>query len=208
VGRADQPSAPSQPAPSATSNPYFPTAAAYAIPDTAMLQDGDLPRRLKVTSELRDEPAIPAVMDAQACGAASAAEPLPVAGRSREYKQQDRDTLQQITGTYTVTGWAKGTGAARFAGVVADRGTCRWLRGTPRPVSTSGTVGDDLWVATSVDYEPGSERTVPVGLAVVRVGDQLVGLRVTDPAGARAVADLAERLATTAAARVRAAGLP
>ncbi len=37
---------------------------------------------------------------------------------------------------------------------------------------------------------------------------QLVGLRVTDPVGARAVADLAERLATTAAARVRAAGLP
>lgn len=184
----------------------FPTGVAYPVPDSVQLVAGDFPRPMAYVARGQDVAAIPPVESAQACG--SAAGPLPVAGRYWDYAETAPGSLRQITATYTVTGWATGTGHARFADMLADRGVCRWYQGAPSPASTSGMAGDEVWAATTFGYEDGTNTKVPLALAAVRVGDHIVGMVVTDPAGQRAAVDLARKLATTAAARVRAADLP
>jgi uncharacterized lipoprotein len=98
-----------------------------------------------------------------------------------------------------VTGWAQGTGHARFVDLVADTGACRFLD-RQTETSTAGMPGDEAWAATS-------SGLAPAGRAAVRLRDLVVSVEVSDPKGTAAAVAQAERLVGLLAAKLHAVGL-
>jgi hypothetical protein len=96
----------------------------------------------------------------------------------------------------TVTGYATGTGPARFKDLVNDTGRCRWV--TPKvPVSAAGLSGDGVWAGMGHSPQMGA-----LGHAAIRYGDVIIGVSVRDRQSTpRAAAALAKRLVQLAADR-------
>jgi hypothetical protein len=169
-----------------------PNVTAYPIPDAVAFTAADLPagqKRGVDTGQYRHQPTVLQ----QACqedrpGA------RPIAGR--QWGWYDERRLSETTSIdHVVTGWAPGTGRARFADLVQDRGLCRWLDRVT-PVAHSGLPGDEAWAATTVS------NRLTFGIAAVRVGDVIVGVTVMHPDGVRPAVALAKQLITVAAERV------
>lgn len=148
----------------------------------------------------------PAASGAQVCdlgGFADRAEreakPGPVAGAQRDAWAGDGNGPDPSV-TFSVTGWAKGTGAARFADLQQDRGRCAWMPGQQRD-TWAGQDPSTTWLSHST--EPGDVRY----LASRRVGDLIVSVVVSnlpaDQARAQAV-----RLNGILTAGVASSGLP
>lgn len=181
---------PSQPVQTSPSDD--PNVTAYPIPDAVAFTPADLPagqRRGVDTKQYRYQPTVLQ----QSCqedrpGA------RPIAGR--QWGWYDERRLSETTSIdHVVTGWAPGTGPARFADLVQDRGQCRWLDPV-RPVAHSGLPGDEAWAATTVS------NRLTYGIAAVRVGDVIVGVTVMHPDGVRPAVALAKKLVTVATQRV------
>ena len=147
----------------------------------------------------------PAAAGAQICdlsGFADRAErearPGPVAGAQRDAWGGDGNGPDPSV-TFSVTGWAKGTGAARFADLQQDRGRCAWMPEQERD-TWAGQDGATTWLSHST--EPGHSAF----LAARRVGDLIVSVVVENLPAEQARAE-AVRLNGILAANVAATGL-
>lgn len=188
------------PTPGPTADPeqrrVYAEGVAYPIPDTVAFRQSDFPRPLTVfgfdSGQYRLQPTVPG----QSCQDPSLHGVDPVAGRQWSWSEKS-SSAWPLTVDLVVTGWAAGTGPARFQDVLHDRGKCRWL--VPQRAAFLDTpTGDDSWAGSQVS------NGLTAGHALVRIGDVLVGVEVYDPAGRAAALTLAERLARTAAGRVQA----
>lgn len=172
--------------------PADPNVTAYPIPDAVALTPADLPAGQKLGFDSKQYRYQPTAMQ-QSCqedrpGA------RPVAGR--QWGWYDERRLSETTAVdHVVTGWAPGTGRARFADLVRDRGLCRWLTPVTR-VDSSGLPGTEAWAATTVS------NRLTFGIAAVRIGDVVVAVTVMHPDGVRPAVTLAKDLVTVAAQRL------
>ncbi|GAB3444700.1 hypothetical protein GCM10027517_24710 [Phycicoccus ginsengisoli] len=148
----------------------------------------------------------PAAPGAQVCdlsGFADRAEreakPGPVAGAQRDAWAGDGNGPDPSV-TFSVTGWAKGTGAARFAELQQDRGRCAWMPDQQR----------DTWMGQDPATTWLSHSTAPghtAFLASRRVGDLIVSVVVSNLPADQARAE-AVRLNGILTAGVASSGLP
>lgn len=126
--------------------------------------------------------------------------PRPVAGSARSWA--DAKDYEALSVDVNVTGWAPGSGADRFAEVVADSSeVCAFDRAFDPAPTTGMSAGDERFAARM----PGNRMTN--GWASVRVGDLLVSVSVYDQDGAKPAVRLARELADLVASRVSASGL-
>ncbi len=171
---------------------------AYPIPDSVAFRQADLPRPLPVlgfdSHQLRLQPAAPN----QGCASPrTARDKAPIAGRTWEWYERQSNGPQMGV-ILAVTGYATGTGHARFEDAAKGRGDCTWS--TPQRRAAVGNLGgDEAWAWTEVRSPA---LSIYYGRVLVRVGDVLVGVEVTDASGTRPALRLAEQLATKAARRV------
>ncbi|MGZ4602877.1 MAG: hypothetical protein ACXV0U_04670 [Kineosporiaceae bacterium] len=172
--------------------------AAYPIPDSVAFRQADFPRPLPVlgfdSHQLRLQPAVP---DQGCASPRTARDKAPIAGRTWDWYERQSDQAQMGV-ILTVTDYAAGTGHARFEDAAKGRGDCSWS--TPQRRAAVGNLGgDEAWAWTEVRSPA---LSIYYGRVLVRVGDVLVGVEVTDPSGTRPALRLAEQLATKAARRV------
>lgn len=153
-------------------------------------------------------PRTPAASGAQICDSTAVAEakgetadtsPLPIAG-TQNSAWSGGGGANDPNVTISVTGWKKGTGAARFRDLQEDRGFCVWMPEQSR-VAWPGADPSRTWLSRSA---PGQ---VAVHLASQRVGDVIVSVVVMGMPEATARAE-AIRLSDLVAGKVRDSGLP
>lgn len=188
------------PTPSPTLGPDDPDWVAYPIPDAVGFTRADL-RRPMIDSYMSGQYRLQPTVDGQSCQDPAITGPEPIAGRQWGWADEESNRPQR-TVIMIVTGWERGTGAARFTDLVEDTGACRWLL-LQHPASTAGLDGDDVWAASDEGGRHGLH-----GRAAVRLGDVIVAVEVTDPdLSETAAAKEARRLVMIAAERLRTSGL-
>ncbi len=164
---------------------------AFDIPVTVSLTKNEVPpgiRALPDSGELPDMTPI----DGKNCND-NGPGPTSIAGRWFSWANNRGTALIDLT----VTGYAAGTGAARFKNLVDDTGRCRWLF-PPKAVGTAGLRGDGVWAGMASSPQVGA-----IGHAAIRYGDVIIGVTVRDRQSTpRAAAALAKRLVQLAADRV------
>jgi hypothetical protein len=171
---------------------------AYPIPDSVAFRQADFPRPLPIlgfdSHQLRLQPAVPD----QACQEPRTRRDIaPIAGRTWEWYERQSGQAQMGV-ILVVTGYAAGTGHARFEDAAKGRGDCNWH--VPQRRAAAGNLGgDEAWAGTEMRSPA---QSLYYGRVLVRVGDVLVGVEVGDPAGIGPSLRLAEQLATKAARRV------
>ena len=183
---------------------------AYPL-EVAWPKDGELPGGATWREPAHQYPNLPTAMNVQMCdpfevaarrGGGQETGPGPVSGVNRSAWTGDGTGQADTQVTVTVTGWAKGTGAARFADLRNDTGRC--IFSSPQAVH--------LWASHPSGTALLSETTGDAGgitwLAAQRVGDLIVSVVVqarTDADGAKAGA---AALSDTLARDLRTSGLP
>ena len=190
----------------AEEQPAMVAPADYLIGDV-FPDESDLPAGMSYHGDPSDYRRTPPAGGAQICDDLAVAAqapgqeqgPEPVAGKS-----QSAWTASGLpahpTVDLTVTGWATGTGAARFADLQANRGSCVWKPDQSRE-DWPGADPRTSWLSTAplagaVQY-----------VAAQRVGDVIVTAVVVAPARADA-RSYAVALSDQVAENVRASGLP
>ncbi|MGZ4601353.1 hypothetical protein [Oryzihumus sp.] len=183
---------------------------AYALGEQLFPSTTQLGHGMRYHSVPIDGPLTPAASGAQVCDSVLVAEakgvakdhsPHPVAGTQNEaWAGSGSGGVVTPTVTVTVTGWKTGTGAARFADLQKNRGSCVWLPEQER-VSWPGADPSRTWLSRSVGG--GLQQY----LASQRVGDLIVSVVVGGLPGDEEKGE-AIRLSDLVAGRVRASGLP
>jgi hypothetical protein len=152
-------------------------------------------------------PRTPAASGAQICDSIAVAEakgveedtsPQPIAG-TQNMAWSGGGGAEDPNVSISVTGWEKGTGAARFTDLQRNRGFCVWMPEQVR-VTWPGADPSRTWLSTSVRGE------VPLHLASQRVGDVIVSVVAMGMPGDTEKSE-AIRLSDLVAGRVRDSGL-
>jgi hypothetical protein len=182
------------------------TRTAYRVAGLIPLEK-QLPAGLRYTEESPhfDGVEIPAVMGAQVCHgategrAAADSGPTPVAASNQQAWQAD-EPRPEAAAELTVTGWATGTGAARFSDLQDNRLRCVWAQPQTR-VDWPGADPASSWLSRSTVQG----RTQYV--AARRVGDLIVSATVTSEDASKA-RQQAVTVVTTMARAAQSSGLP
>jgi hypothetical protein len=180
--------------------------AEYAFGDV-FPDESDLPGGMSYRGDPTEYRRTPPAFGAQMCDEEAVAAhapgqergPEPVAGKKRSAWAAS-GLPAHPTVDLTVTGWATGTGAARFADLQANRGSCIWKPDQTRedwPGADRGTT----WLSTT------SFAGAVQYVAAQRVGDVIVTAVVVAPGRADA-RRWAMALSDQVAEKVRASGLP
>jgi hypothetical protein len=135
----------------------------------------------------------------QQCGRLASDQPQPVRpvdGRQWVWSAGSAEA-DALSINLTVTSWAEGESETAFKQAVAGTGNCRWTDAQkPRALSPPGSPGSQSWGSTSSSGDRHYARTL------VRIGNGIIGIEVTDPAGSGPAADLADRLMRLQVARM------
>jgi hypothetical protein len=107
-----------------------------------------------------------------------------------------QSTDGDLSVSLTVTRWAKGMAPTMFQAAFKATDYCTWPA-VPTPQTPPKLSGGQIWAATS---EVNGEH---YGLAAVQLGDGIVGIQVRHPKTVGAAVEIAERLASAQAARLR-----
>jgi hypothetical protein len=169
--------------------------------------EADLPGRMTYHGDPSDYRRTPPARGAQMCDGIVVAEeapgqedgPEPVAGKSQSAWAAS-GLPAHPSADLVVTGWARGTGAARFADLQSNRGTCIWQFDQTRE-DWPGADPGRTWLSTTpyggaVQY-----------VAAQRVGDVIVSAVVVAPSRVDA-RNYAIALSDKVAQKVRASGIP
>jgi hypothetical protein len=195
-----------QPNPTAVPSPVPPSGTGFAsattvptsIPETFVSIPGDeLPAGVSFDRTVPNTGQVQVA--GQQCGRLASDQPQqvrPVDGRQWMWSAGSAKA-DVLSISLTVTSWAEGESATAFKQAVAGTGNCRWTDPQkPRAPSPPGSLGSQSWGSTSSSGDRHYARTL------VRIGNGIIGIEVTDPAGSGPAADLADRLMRLQVARM------
>jgi hypothetical protein len=179
--------------------------AAYAFGDV-FPQAGELPGRMRYHSDPTISRDMAPVMGSQICDSEAVASkgtgqekgPRPVAGMY-QMAWAGGGGFSDPSADFAVTGWATGTGAARFSDLQKNRLFCAWMPAQRRE-TWAGRDPSQTWLSRST--RGGTQYT-----AAQRVGDVVVSAVVKGPSATDA-RRWAIELSDQVAEKVRASGLP
>ena len=183
---------------------------AYPL-DVTWPKDGELPGGAKWAEVAHQYPNVPAAMDVQLCdpsevaarrGGGQETGPGPISGVNRSAWTGDGTGKADTVVTVTITGWAKGTGPARFADLRDDTGRCIYF--TPQVAHPwAGHAADDALLS-----ETKGALDEITWLAAQRVGDLIVSVVVRATSDSEGARSDAARLSDTLARDLRTSGMP
>jgi hypothetical protein len=159
---------------------------ALLIPDWFAFSAAELPSGLVLarTGPIIDD----RIVEGQACGRPPTWSPESVAGRQWRWQAKGAGADARVV-TLTVTTWAEDRAAIAFQAALTDFKGCGWFGRQTTLSDQSGGSDDERWDATSTlagrNY----------GRALIRVGDAIVGIQVSDPDGLDSAAELTADLA-------------